>query len=279
MNGPTPFFTFSREIKMKKLLLSLALLATSAFSTITMAAGEVSLLDAVSRSSYYHGFSWEDGRFEAQVANLGYAKQVSAYIKKSDGSWTDFPLSFVRATGANKEVWAADFHAQSWAGGTNNLPPTGDTIEFVVKYQVNGQTYWDNNGAANYKLPHGAGSLLGKNVNVLLSNYNPTANIGQATNLTGQITLRNIAPNKTVKVIYTTDNWATTKEAIAGFSPYFALGYSYISNPNAIGFEEWTYNMEIGNATKVEYAISYTVNGQTYWDNNLGRNYVTTVTH
>lgn len=261
---------------MKKILLALALFATGSFA---QAAGEVGLIDAVSRSSYYHGFSWEDGRFEAQVANLGYAKQVSAYIKKIDGTWVDFPLSYVRSAGSNKEVWAADYHIQSWAGGTNNLPATGDIIEFAVKYQVNGQTYWDNNGAANYKLPHGAGSLLGKDVNVALASYNPNATLGQATNLVGQITLRNIAPVKNVKVVYSTDNWATTQVATAGFSPYFSQGYSTISNPNALGFEEWTFNLEVGYAAKVEYAISYTVNGQTYWDNNFGKNYVTTLTH
>ena len=264
---------------MKKFLLGLALIATSTFSHTVLAAGEVNLLDAVSRTSYYKGFSWEDGRFEALVANLGYAKQVSAHIKKADGSWVDFPLNFVRSTGANKEVWAAQYYIQSWGGGTNNLPPTGDIIEFAIKYQVNGQTYWDNNGSLNYKLPHGAGSLLGKDVNVVLANYNPSVNLGLATNLIGQITLRNIAPAKNVKVIYTTDNWATTKEAAAGFSPYFAMGYSYVSNPNSLGFEEWTYNLEVGNASKVEYAISYTVNGKTYWDNNQGRNYVTTISH
>ncbi|GAA5185118.1 carbohydrate-binding protein [Niveibacterium umoris] len=232
-----------------------------------LAAGEVGLLKANSYISYYRGYS-HIGRFEVQVANLAYEKQVSAYIKRSDGVWVDYPLSFVRATNGNKEIWAADFYSYS-------LPDTGSNIEFAVKYAVGGATYWDNNGGANYKLGKGAGTLLGNGVNVYGAYFSPEVVVGAGTTTwSNYTTVRNLAYAKEVKVVYTTDNWATTKVATATYSKdFWNSSYYTIPNPNVMGFEEWRYTLDIGNATQVEYAISYKVNGVTYWDNNYGRNY------
>lgn len=254
---------------MKKILMALAALALSSVSSFSMAAGEVGLLKASSVISNYRGY-WHMGLFEAQVANLGYAKQVSAYIKKADGTWVDMPMSYVRSVTSAKEVWATDFNATT-------LPDTGSVIEFVIKYQVNGQTYWDNNNAANYKLTQGAGTLLGNAVNVYVANYAANINMYQSSTSWGShITVRNLAPAKSVNVIYSTDNWVTSKTAIATYSSTFwSSSYAQIPNPNTMGFEEWNFQLDVGSANQVEYAISYTVNGQTYWDNNFGRNYFT----
>lgn len=251
---------------MKALLKVVAVVALAAASTLASAAGEVALIKAKSITSTYRGY-WHYGRFEAQVANLGYNKNVTAFIKKLDGSWVDFPMSFVRTAGA-KEIWAADYNVYS-------LPETGDIIEFAVKYQVNGLTYWDNNNWANYKLTRGGGALLGTGVNVSENFYAAEMNIGATQTTWGShVTVRNLAYTKDVKVIYSTDNWATTKTATATYNPHFWFSsYSTIANPNAMGFEEWSFSLDIGTANQVEYAISYTVNGQTYWDNNFGRNY------
>lgn len=262
---------------MKKTLMAAAVLVLAGFSATSMAAGEVSLIKAASFSSYYHGFSWEDGRFEAQVANLGYAKQVTAYVKRTSGAWVDYPLSYLHSSGGNKEVWAAEFHNESWVTGRKDLTDTGDIIEFAIKYTVNGQTYWDNNGTANYKLPHGAGTLLGAGKNVSVYEFAPTLNVGQGTAAYGHVTVRNLSPTKTVNIIYTTNNWATTKTATATYSPYWYQGYSSTPNPNTLGFEEWAFTLDVSTGTQLQYAVSYTVNGQTYWDNNGGANYVSTI--
>lgn len=256
---------------MQKTLMALGFLALSAVSSMTMAAGEVSLVKSYSQSSYYHGFSWENGHFEAQVDNLGYAKNVSVFYKKTDGTWADYPLSFERATGANKEIWSADFSIDY--AGVSTLP-TGPVVEFAVKYQVNGQTYWDNNASANYKLTRGAGSILGNGVNVSVTAFPSEIKLGTGGNsASNHITVRNIAPAKNVKVTYTTDNWATTKVANATFSSTWYYGYSNTPNPNPMGFEEWFFTLDLSTGTQVKYAVSYTVNGVTYWDNNNGLNF------
>jgi hypothetical protein len=253
---------------MKKFLLSLTLLAVSA---VAVAAGEVALQKAESRVSTYRGY-WHNGKFEVKVANLGYQKQVAAYIKKSDGSWVDFPLNYLRSGNNNQEIWGIDFNNYSW-------PDTGDNVEFAIKYSVNGQTYWDNNNWANYKMPKNAGSLLGNGVNVYYGNaYDINVYAGQTT-WGNSVTVRNIGYTKDVKVIYSTDGWQTTKVATATFNPYYWSSSYYfgLTNPNSLGFEEWSFSIDFGSATQVEYAFSYSVNGQTYWDNNQGRNYLSRI--
>lgn len=252
-------------MKMSKLIVqsAIAALSLALMSSTAFAAGEVKLLKVNSIHTTYKN-SYHRGRFEAIVANLAYAKQVSIYMKKSDGTWADFPLAYNRAATAGNEVWAADF--------ANNLPSYADPLEFAVKYQVNGQTYWDNNNGANYKIARNGGTIL-VNTNVY-GNYRAE---DYASNVYyGVVTVKNLAPTKDIKVHYSTDGWQTTKVANATFNPYYwNNAYSSVTNPNSYGFEEWQFQLDVGVAPQVEYAIRYNVNGQTYWDNNFGRNYVT----
>ena len=60
--------------------------------------------------------------------------------------------------------------------------------------------------------------------------------------------------------------------------PIVVQASSATPNPNRFGLEQWYFTLDLGSATTVEYAVSYTVAGVTYWDNNFTRNYRTTVT-
>ena len=78
------------------------------------------------------------------------------------------------------------------------------------------------------------------------------------------VTVKNLGYNKVVKVRYTQDNWATYMDK--------ELSYSYA---NSDGTETWgtTLNLDYNKRDQVHYAISYTVNGVTFWDNFFGDNY------
>ncbi|MOA00074.1 putative phosphatase regulatory subunit [compost metagenome] len=127
---------------------------------------------------------------------------------------------------------------------------------------VNGNTYWDNNGGSNYYNERSNNSLssiiLGK-ANVLRA-YDDLLN----DTFSGGVYVKNITPTKTVKIVYTTDNWATTNE---GYATYTAMANNFNSA------EIWTFNFSVTGATEVKYAISYSTGGSTYWDNNYGNNY------
>ena len=245
--------------------LSLAMLSAFASATATVQLLKVqSIVDA----------GYQTPTFDVLVANLGYQKQVYIHQQLWDGSWSDFPLSYSRPASNGEEVWTGIYVPPLVSGAY----PTWD-LHFAVKYVVNGQTYWDNNGGANYNIARDSGTTLG-GATVYNGNYTPTAFISILTTYPGWVTVANLAYAKQVTVVYSTDNWATTQTTAASYSPSFWSSYgSNAANPNQYGFEDWAFSLNVGNAASVSYAISYTVNGQTYWDNNFGQNYTVTLTH
>lgn len=254
---------------MKKYLLALSAFALLGTTATVKAANEVKLIEVFSvvQSNVVPAVTYT--HFEAVVANLGYAKSVAAHTKLANGSWVDIPLSYNRAADSGREVWSTDVVD---FGGASRF---GNSVQFALSYTVNGKTYWDNNNNANYNIVTNGGVIL-NGVNVYALNPTTTFNAGY---YFGAVTLNNIGFAKTVKVVYTTDNWATVQNANASFdSKFWAVDNVYLTNPNAYNFEEWSFVLPLAaNATQLQYAISYTVNGTTYWDNNFGQNYRATL--
>lgn len=83
-----------------------------------------------------------------------------------------------------------------------------------------------------------------------------------------KVALKNFGFLKTVKVRYTEDNWVTPQEK--------ELIFNVLDENN---IEEWSTEIEINskNKTNLQYAISYQVNDQIYWDNNNGSNYIANI--
>lgn len=242
---------------MKKLFIACAILAMAAISGKSFAAGEVRMLQAES-TNLCCGTAGHVGQIQARVKNLGSNKQVFARIKTAYGSWVDVPLHFSYASGSGSETWETDrIEYNAYIGVT-------EVVDFSVKYQVNGNTYWDNNASANYRLPRGGGVMLGRGINITNYLYKPTYYDG----LAGMLTLRSIPGVKNVQLHYSTDYGATIKRVNATLYP---------SPTNTVGTESWHYFADIKGSpgTKIYYAFSYTVNGTTYWDTNGGGYYQT----
>lgn len=182
---------------------------------------------------------------KAVVRNIADQKRVFfAYTVGASGVWSEEPLRYVGPAGPGEEVW--------------ELPPASigfvresDRVEFAVKYVVNGQEHWDNNHGNNYAVVRNA-IALAPDVNVLLDR---TWSDGG-----GLVAVRDLGFEKKVTVVYSTDHWATTKSVEARFD-----------RSSGAGVEVWRF--AIPERTSLEAAISYSANGQTYWDNNFGRNY------
>ncbi|NLK96221.1 MAG: hypothetical protein GX275_13720 [Clostridiales bacterium] len=77
--------------------------------------------------------------------------------------------------------------------------------------------------------------------------------------------LRNLGYVKDVIVRYTVDGWNTYKEEPLKFK----------NLDESCNIEEWDGIIKISekNKDKFQYAVSYQVNGITYWDNNSNKNY------
>src|SRR5712692_8724197 len=171
-------------------------------------------------------FSFE-GSFNIIVQNLAYQKQVSIWAQVGAG-WTDISASYVQSLPENRELWKA--------------PASNSEGEFVAKYTVNGTTYWDNNGGMNYKFPQAFDEfavLAGNHYKVVLG----TANLaGAALNVT--LGVQNLAFNKVVGIVFTTDNWATVQTA-----------YGHYSSTMKSGLEVWHVTAPVGLATEVKFAV------------------------
>lgn len=82
-------------------------------------------------------------QIRAVVKNLAYEKIVKVrYTLDNWNTYQDANMSYVNSNyGVNGELWAVDLDLDQ-----NNL----DGFQFCICYEVNGQTYWDNNFGANY---------------------------------------------------------------------------------------------------------------------------------
>ncbi|OHD11501.1 MAG: hypothetical protein A2086_04980 [Spirochaetes bacterium GWD1_27_9] len=222
----------------------------------------VKLIKASSYTNIRNSY-WLQRDFTIRVKNLGTQKQVFIHHKLTDGSWTDMAALYIGDADSNYEIWRLSFSSYCAYGD-----------EFVVKYVVNGMTYWDNNNGQNYKLSENGGEFLGNNIEVILNeaSFNPTTNY-----FSGSINIKNLGFSKNVNIIYTTDNWATTNVAESYYEPYYYYGYAgKITNPNNYGVERWLFKLttQNNNSGNIKFAISYDVNGVTYWDNNFGKDYI-----
>ena len=233
----------------------------------------------------YAGAYNKEKSFYAEVKNLGINKKVYVHHKMMDSSWQDLPLKFLKKGYDSTDIWGIELKYGGYGSvfypGTNiDLSTNGFGDEYVLKYVANGQTYWDNNGGNNYKVPHPYGSdgmFLQNGLNISADTYRSNFYVRDSSNkeLLIYADLRNLGFQKEVKLIYSTNNWKTVKTAPLNFVQYYSVGNGTIlTNPNVFGIEKWSVIVKLGStATKVSYALSYKVNGVEYWDNNFGKNY------
>ncbi len=224
---------------------------------------KISLLSAYSAVNYTHGFQSQSGSVKVLVKNESPDKQVAVHMKDAHGQWVDVPLSYAGPAYEGFELWT---------GEVGKVGTPLDPIEFAVKVTMNGQTYWDNRGGANYRLRSTQGTrLFGPLV------LNAFGGLRSDGSLYVNIDVQNTGYQKRVQVVYTTDDWATVRTGDASFMSYYgAGGGGTVPSPNAYDVERWLLEVNGIPGNRVQYAISYTVNGQTYWDNNFGHNYVVT---
>lgn len=204
---------------------------------------------------------------EVEVANLAYNKKVVVHYQNSNGAWTNFNLTYKNTTNKGTEIWSGKLIL----GSASDI--NGEISQFVVKYEVKGQTYWDNNKGKNYKTP-AEGTFLADDLNVSVSHgyLYPDGRFGVIVNV------KNLAPTKEVKLIYTLDNWKTTQTDNLKYQSSWFYGQGDIPSPNIHKVEVWWFGKTFSTLTfsEIKYAVVYKVNGVEYWDNNFGKNYTVT---
>jgi len=191
-----------------------------------------------------------NGKFEIVVQDIAYEKDVSIWARKG-ANWENIPAQFAEQLGDGREIWVA--------------PASNGEDEFVARYTVNGNTYWDNNQGKNYPFPKAFDDFKA------ISGYNYKVVLGEASigsnKLHVIIAVQDIAFDKQVGIVFTTDNWATAHQAPAFYSGELERG-----------MERWKVEVNVGSVSEVQFAIFYRVLGGEYWDNNFWANYTVTPT-
>lgn len=183
------------------------------------------------------------GTYEVYVKTDGATNHQNVYVHYhdyGDKAWDDAKATEFATLDDGSIIWKATVVSHQ--------------LKFAIKYVADGVTYWDNNGSKDYTLEDtGCAPIYSKRLGY---NYGSGVKINAV--------LQNYAYEKDVKVRYTTDNWASYNDA----------PLSYV-NTKADGTETWTVTLNVDKAQLdgFEYALSYTVDGETYWDNNFGKNY------
>jgi hypothetical protein len=263
--------------------LTLGVLSTSVYASHD---GQVKLLSAFSHKDSAYGRTHLKLRYDILVRSgspILNPAQRSVYIRHEtqNGEWVDIPAFFQKALETGWERWYVDISDANYP-----LPP-GDSTEsytntwvnladeFVVKYVLHNHdrrlVFWDNNHGQNYRLADGP--ILGQDVQLHLAQARYDA-VDQV--VRGQVYVRNIDYQKTVRVVYTTDDWQTEKVSLAAYQEYQCFAKSCIQYPNEQGFELWTFEIPIDNpedVSTVTFAIGYQVRGLEFWDHNEGVNY------
>lgn len=190
-----------------------------------------------------------------EVENIAYDKKVTIHYSFDGKEWDDCDAEYYKPTHGNYEAWKFETPTKvpSYRGTI--------TVQFAIKYEVNGQTYWDNNNGQNYSIYAGY-SDPGRFDFGIGGIANRTA-YKSGDNVRGWLQLKDLGDPKEVKVIYTTNNWATTNEVNAQYyTTFYANNY----------VQEWSYTIPTS-SSNLKFKLSYTVNGITYVDDNFGDYY------
>ena len=214
--------------------------------------------------------SYQMREYIVEIANIDYHKNVVVHQELANGQWEDIPLVYSNTTDTGTEIWKTITVKTIY--GNNPTPTTAYGEMIAVKYEVNGQTYWDNNYGDNYFIAnynrHANSTFLFLNEDYAIAQSNASFYSYANTSFVSVIAdVKNIAFAKEVKIVYSTDNWATTNEYYLSFD-----ASNYIVN-DSTNYERWSASFSVPLATSISYALSYKVDGVTYWDNNFGENY------
>ena len=229
-----------------------------------MPSNPVRLEYATTQAFSVSGMSYAYTYVKANVENLAFAKDVEIHYRTRDGSWHDAPLH-----------WKANF-GDFDVFGAEEIPYTE---EFAIRYSVDGSTYWDNNGFANYRVATFRNAVGG---NVMLNSAQ--AHTGTEAGggfvfttswMEGEIYLNNLSYNKKVGVRFSADGGMNWEDCDATYSGQISEGtYS-----TSLGAELWKFRTPSYNyddaSPQFRFAVYYNDldTGNWHWDNDFGNDY------
>lgn len=203
-------------------------------------------------------------KITVKVQNIAFAKDVLIHYSQPNRTWAEKSLT-----------WQKNFATYDLFTRNDN---TFVTTEFVIRYSADGQTFWDNNNGANYKVDGSRPNTVGGNVILNKATACRGTQAGGGFVFTtswveGEILVKNLSFNKRVGIRLTTNGWSTFQDTDAAFNG---------NEPVAVGLSQveiWKFKtpeLNLDQSTPdFMFAIFYNNlnTGQWFWDNNFGLDY------
>jgi hypothetical protein len=201
----------------------------------------------------------------AKVKNIAFAKEVALVSALSGGAWTERPLAWQEHFG-DYDTFAI------YSGNTFYLN------DFALRYTVDGQTFWDNNGGANYHLDELGPNTVGGNVVLNLATARRGTEAGGGFVFTtswveGEIYVNNLSFTRQVGIRLTANGWASFQDTDASFYGQVPVAEG-VSRVETWKFKTPEYNLD-ESTPDFQFAIYYhdLDTGRFFWDNNFGQDY------
>ncbi len=208
--------------------------------------------------------------FFMRVENVSYDKRIDVLWSGEDGVWHTLSADFHSNTEHNQEYWQAQINFK--LSPSQSLP---GNIRFGLRYRASYAEYWDNRQGLNYASQADSGIKLVAPVPVLNIGYADNKLEEGQKNVPITVAVANFTDADQVTVHWTTDNWLHTRHTSCHFKKTYwdKEAQSNARNPNQYGTALWKGWLRVGQAFRLQYSISVERNGQTFWDNNHGKNY------
>jgi hypothetical protein len=203
-------------------------------------------------------------KITAKVKNIAFAKEVAIQYAQPDGAWVQRPLS-----------WHKTFTGYDLFNLTDN---TFSTTEFVIRYTVSGQTFWDNNGGVNYHIDSGRPNTVGGNVILNKATARRGSQAGGGFVFTtswveGEIFVKNLSFQKQVGIRLSVNGGASFHDTNGSFSGNVSVAVG-LSQVEIWKFKTPELNLDQSSA-EFRFAVFYNNldTGEWFWDNNFGQDY------
>jgi hypothetical protein len=208
---------------------------------------------------------------EIKIKNIAFEKNVIVHIDTvgapliegaTSSGWFDVAAEYSHAIDDQYEIWTFSVPTSLYKGGMGSYP----IFEYVIRYDVNGTSYWDNNSGNNYWNEF----VLLSEVNLKDADYytSESETAGMTNHhLEGTVEVRNMGYEKNVDIMYLSVD-GTWKESSCNYTGPSTNG----------GNEYWAFSIVESAGDDAaqgfyQFAIRYQVNGEEYWDNNQGQDY------
>jgi maltose 6'-phosphate phosphatase len=202
------------------------------------------------------------------VRNLAFQKKVEVFWGGRGGDWKSIEASYLRPADRDREIW----HAGVEFGSLQGVLP--GSIQFALRYRVQGSEYWDNNRFRNYPLDGDGGIVVHRDFPLLHLHPRPALKTGKKSLEVTAAVEPSVGP-RTVQIHWTNDQWTTRAVTQCVFNGnQIKKGASPRAAPGGPPERQiWKGRIPIGEAFRVEYALCGDTLQGGIWDNNFGKNY------